>query len=216
MSDPTETWARRLASIAEPVLQGTPLTSPSTPAAIREFITSFADELGHRRAVDPYVLSTMLNTPAGPPPDSAAAPDVKAWASVASGRAVEGVDLSGSGPLAYPHAADGIEIATEIELSVLHALWRSAIVTGSGIALARAHSAAAWAIAHLQPDNATGHPWAAGLFIARWVEAGDIAARMYADTLIHNSIVAAGRPDRFSAVLLLDAAGLLRMGRQAG
>ncbi|MCC6676493.1 MAG: hypothetical protein IT436_05055 [Phycisphaerales bacterium] len=209
-----EVWARRLEAVAAPVLHGTPLTLPSDAEAARRFILAFADERGHRRGVDPFVLAAFLGVPAPVAEPSSPTPDVRAWAAVARDQDPDRLELEGSGPLLYgrdpSRESEGIETATEVELAVLHALWRRATRKNHPRFDHRAMSAARWAVATLQPDNATGHPWAVAVFIELWIASGDAEARLYAETLIHNSLVGAGAPDRFSAVLLLDSAWLLR------
>lgn len=208
-----EIWARRLDAVAQPALKGTPLVQPSDLEATRRFILSFADEYGHRRAVDPFVLAALLGVSAPVAEPRSPTPDVRAWAAVARGETPDDALIEGSGPLLYGRDTcdpEGIETATEAELAVQHAAWRRAVETRDARIVYRAMTAARWAVATLQPDNATGHPWAVAVFIELWIESGDAEARLYAETLIHNSLVGAGVPDRFSAVLLLDAARLLR------
>lgn len=209
-------WAERLRRIAGPVLADTPLIGPATPAEARRFVDEFRDEHGHRRPVDRYLLSTVLGLPAEPPGAGAAA-DVQAWAGVAAGQDPPFIDLEAHGPLVFAPGrpgAPGIETSTEMELAVLHALWRRSGGPGGARARRRALAAARWAVAELQPDNATGHPWAVAVFLELWFVSDEPEARLYAETLVHNCLVAAGRPDRFSAVLLLDSANLLDV--QAG
>ncbi|MBZ0171155.1 MAG: hypothetical protein K8E66_02125, partial [Phycisphaerales bacterium] len=59
----------------------------------------------------------------------------------------------------------------------------------------------------------TNHPWAVHVFLrlslAESDRAASDAARLHAETLLHNALVSSGRPDRFSACLLLDAARAL-------
>lgn len=207
-------WSRRLLGIAEPVLASTPLLNPTGEPQATEFIRSFADELGHRRTVDPFVLAALLGV--RPPGSVSRAADVRAWADLAAGEAPAAVNEETAGPLAYGQDA-GIEIETEVELAVLHAVWRRGVLADSARLRQRAIAAARWAMSRLQPDNATGHPWAVAVFIELWLAGDDLEARHYAETLIHNSLVTNGRPDRFSAVLLLDAARLIEAaGRRGG
>jgi hypothetical protein len=65
--------------------------------------------------------------------------------------------------------------------------------------------AAEYLIAEVQPDNATNHPFALAAFLAL-AHAGNFEAMLYAQTLLHNCQVQLGRPDAFSAALLLHAA----------
>lgn len=214
MTSAKAVWSRRLAAIAQPVLVGTPLTEPADDAAKARFIQNFEDELGHRRPVDQPLLAAILgvHAPATAEPGS---PDVAAWTDVCAGRDPARVQ-GGDGPLVYGGEEHGIEIGTETELAVLHALWRRGVTGPSAPARTRAIAAACWAIGHLQPDNATGHPWAVAVFIELCLATGSDEARLYAETLVHAGTVATGRPDRFSAVLLMDSARLLTLNDQAG
>lgn len=109
-----------------------------------------------------------------------------------------------------------LEVWTERELSCVHALgWlasgRGAGSDRSGSLKPRLDAAMAWHIDNLQPDNATNHPWAVHLFLAWGLKAGEASATLYAEALLHNCQVNQGRPDAFSAHVLLDAADALRV-----
>lgn len=178
----------------------------STPEAVHTFITTFRDNAGHRRAVDAALLSSLFRVPAPALPTSANF-DARVW------WALQGQPLpafSPEGSLVPEPERGGIELWTEAELASLHALWNLACDRKDQALRSRAVSAARWLMAEIQPDNATNHPWAVHVFAtlsshADPVIAGD--ARLYAETLLHNTIIAGqGRPDRFSATILLDAA----------
>lgn len=225
-------WSRRLLTTASRALANTPLVSdePVTEAATAAFIAEFQDEHGHRRAVDRYLLAHALGHPhlalatslASSDP-TANSTDIALWAALCAGRDPSGL-IATHGPLI--HETRGvIETDTEAELSALHALWWHAkghptIATGlepvasprklsTSPLIDRCMDAARHAVDVLQPDNATCHPWAIAVFVELWLQTGDLSARLYAETLEHNSLIAMGRPDRFSAVLLLDAARML-------
>jgi len=70
----------------------------------------------------------------------------------------------------------------------------------------RALAAAEWHLEALQPDNATNRPWACHVFAILGVERARPDAILHAQTLVHNCMVAQGRPDRRSALILVDAA----------
>lgn len=201
-------WIRAL---AEPVLRETPLCAPSTPAQRVGFIDSFADERGHRRAVDRPLLAFMLGekpptTPAlgASRPGARTSADLELWTALAENRAPAWAP-SGHGPLVFRLDDPAIEIATETELSALHALDHLEKRGGEAWATReRTEEAAAWCVAHLQPDNATNHPWAAHIFARLGL--ADAEAALYAETLVSNCLALTGAPDRFSACVLLDAA----------
>ncbi|MEO1585156.1 MAG: hypothetical protein AAFR96_11390, partial [Planctomycetota bacterium] len=67
-------------------------------------------------------------------------------------------------------------------------------------------------IREIQPDNATNLPWAVHVFCVLAERDGDADASLYAETLLHNCVVGgAGRPDKLSALILLDSARRLRL-----
>lgn len=121
--------------------------------------------------------------------------DVILWSGLAAGRdspsALEaaGLELDADGPLWATDDWTAIEVWTEAELSGLHALWR--LLRQGGIERAalrgRIRRAAAWHVEHTQPDNATGRPWAAHVFLIEGLISGWPDARAYAETLLHNA-----------------------------
>ena len=207
MSSPTAAWADRLRRIARPVLAGTPLVSPATPDEKRRFVENFEDEEGHRRIWDGFLLGWMLGVKVEPVGE----PWLWSWERLAcEDRKAEG----SAPPRAHPPhfaLADAwtLEQETEKELAGLHAWWwlertqanppPNPLPPGGGL-----ETAAAWVMANIQPDNATGHPWAIQVFLEH--AAHDASARHYAETMLHNCMVHRGAPDRLSAIILLDAA----------
>ena len=119
------------------------------------------------------------------------------------------VDIEASGPLFEQGSSRTIEVWTERELSGLHALERLALRRGRPDLAARARAGALWHVEHTQPDNATNRPWGASLFLVIAHESEDLAARLYAETLIHNCQTTHGVPDALSAHILRDAADAL-------
>jgi hypothetical protein len=211
-------WAAHLEALAGPVLAGSPLDPSADPMPDpASFVASFRDESGHRRGVDRPLLSFMLGLPAGtPPPITPDRLDERLWWALHDSAA--GVELlpDVKGPLVGRHAfeAGPIEIVTETELGALHAL-RHLADRDRGLR-DQCIAAAEWHVRTLQPDNGTNHPWAVHVFLELARLGGSIAdgARLHAETLTHNAMVATGRPDRFSACLLLDAARFLRRGTE--
>lgn len=174
----------------------------------------FSDEMGHRRPVDaPFLAWRSRRKPGKCEGESL---DVRAWWSVASDPvdlgALRGMLAShrpgpgGFGALSEQSAHQTIEVWSETELSTLHALWWVWVRTGDGEMGKMLVEAARWHIAHLQPDNATNHPWAAHVFAALDACEGVREAGLYAQTLVHNCQTALGRPDRLSVQILADAA----------
>lgn len=208
-----EDFAAWVVSLAEPVLRETPLCRGHTPGEAKEFVEGFADERGHRRAVDRYLLEYMLGGATSraievAEPTSVArmarhSPEIELWAALAQGRAPAWRPAQG-GSLIFRHDDPAIEIATEAELCALHAVGHLVRRGDAGWATReRMEEAAAWSMAHLQPDNATNHPWAVGVFAELGVR--DAEAALYAETLVSNCLALTGKPDRFSACVLLDA-----------
>lgn len=205
-------WIR---SLAEPVLRDTPLCHEASAEVAAVFLTTFADERGHRRAVDRPLLEFMLRrrgwmgiAGSAPPSPASHQPEVELWRSLAGSRASTW-SPSASGPFIFRLDDPAIEVATEAELCAIHAARH--LVHRADTAWAtpeRVAEAARWVMAHLQPDNATNHPWAVHVFAELGVV--DPEAALYAQTLVSNSLALTGRPDRFSACLLLDAAECIR------
>lgn len=113
------------------------------------------------------------------------------------------------GALVPQGAHHAIEVWTETEFSALHALSRLARMHARHDWDAAALSHAQWHLDQTQPDNATNHPWAVHLFVRLAAEEGDAAARLMAETMVHDCRVMTGTPDRLSAEILIDAAELL-------
>jgi hypothetical protein len=205
-----ERWCRRLRDAAGEGLCGTPLEpGVATDAAARErFAAGFGDERGHRRRVDRPLLARLLGVSAGPEPTGPA--DAALWWALVSGQPDRGVpSRARRGPLLPLAGTDAIEVWTESELAALHAVFDAAVDGGDAPLLARSFDAARWHVANVQPDNATNHPWAVHVFAALGARDGDTGAELHAQTLLHNCQVQTGRPDRFSALVLLDAAQTL-------
>lgn len=197
-------WGERLRSLAEPVLAGTPLVVAGPEGAARRWIDEFRDERGHRRVVDRPLLVHMLGLHE-PVVSETGRTDLRLWRMLASGGGDPlGTVAPGDGPLSPDFDSMTIETATETELASLHAMFW--LARGRPEAMERASRAAAWFAQNLQPDNATNHAWASHVFIGLWLETGNTEMRMLGETLIHNAIVATGKPGKFSAVLLLDSA----------
>lgn len=100
-----------------------------------------------------------------------------------------------------------IEVWTETELAAVHAAW----LLGSTWR-AEARRAAVWLVEHIQPDNATNHPWGIHVFVTLAHETGAAQYELYAQTLLHNCQVTTGRPDPFSAMILKHSALALQAG----
>lgn len=138
--------------------------------------------------------------------------EVGLWRALMRGdfAAARAVMLPGPGaPLLDLDAETSIEVRTESELCALHAAWHLARLTRDDNLHERCVRAARWHVENLQPDNATNHPWAIHVFVLTALRLGDAEASLYAQTLLHNSQVSLGRPDRLSAAILLDAARAL-------
>jgi hypothetical protein len=198
-------WSRRLRRIAEPVLAGTPILRQASLAEKQAFADTFADEAGHRRVWDAFLLARIL----GLPNPTTTEPWLWSW----SGASAE--PPRREPPFFALPQAWALEQETEKELAGLHGWsWRLrqsplADTQSSGPLF---DAAVEWTLANIQPDNATNHPWAIHVFLERASRAGDplsTDARLYAETMLHNTIVHMGRPDRFSALILWDAADAL-------
>lgn len=207
--------AADLRRLAEPVV---PDLDPAAPQPdLAGAIAGFRDELGHRRATDAPLLARLMGTHPGATPGDLH-PDAALWWALHD-RSLDPVTLieAADGPLVPSLRRLGMEVWSEGELAALHALSWHADRPGWSYLAARVESAARWHLAELQPDNATNRPWAVHVFADLAHRTGDATAHAHVGTLVHNSVVSLGRPDRLSAVILLDSADWLsrRVSRPA-
>lgn len=200
-------WADRLERLAMSGLSGTPLAR-DTATDPEVWLEGFRDEWGHHRAVDRPMLAWLLGIDPGPTPDDPR-PDVRLWWAIHD-RTNEPMDvIQPSGALVHREAHVGLEVWTESELGALHALWDLAVQRDRSDLSDRCIEAARIHLDQLQPDNATNHPWAVHVFV-EMARRGSAEALLYAQLLVSNAQVGLGRPDRFSACLLLDASRMIR------
>ncbi len=188
------------------------------------------DELGHRRSVDGPLLRWLKARGRAVPSGGTeglgldAGPDVRLWEALTD----PGIDIDlllrdvGAGaagpsrlhgewsfPGLLPQRGVGLEVWTERDLCAIHALHRLGIERGRGDWVGLSERAAGLHVSHVQPDNATAHPWAIHVFVGLGLEQPGGGATLFAQTLLHNCQVALGRPDALSALILLDAADAL-------
>ncbi len=193
--------AQRLRSVAATNPSLADLRTIEDPSA---FIEHFSDEHAHRRSVDRPFLTCLLrraghslDAPTHPHPATIATALWHALATAQRPPASADVPLT---PLT-DHAS--IEVWTEELLCALHAASWLARTDPAWHSAVDAHLP--WIVEHLEPDNATRHPWSVHLFLT----AGDPALRLYADEQLHACRVQLAYPDRLSALILLDAAAFL-------
>lgn len=191
-------------ALTSPTLAGLAVASPSQQPTL---IMQFTDEAGHRRQIDLPLLADLFHARFTPPSLPAnAALDLRLWSAIQDDTVDPRSLIAPAGqPLIGLSTPLVIETASQTELGALHALWTIAQRRHSPALRERCVQAAEFLIAELQPDNATNHPFAVAVFLAL-AEAGNFEAMLYAQTLIHNCQVQLGRPDAFSAALLLHAA----------
>jgi len=137
--------------------------------------------------------------------------------------AMEAIDLDGDGSLLAEDPDFAIEVWTERELMAMHLLLNRAVINRDVIAMERVARAARWHAENIQPDNATGRPWAAHAFFAAHLLTGDPVLAMHADTITHNARVTLAssrrndhpdllrQADLMSALILLDGASALEL-----
>jgi len=216
MSDAFTQQATHLRASLEPLARSSPRLCDLIDAPREhhvELIDTFADDAGHRRRIDRPLLADLFGLSLSPPTLlPTASLDERLWWLVHSADPTANIS-SWLAPIGQPLIGRAtplvIETATETELGALHALWTIARRRSNATLRTRCLDAARLLIAELQPDNATNHPWAIAVFLAL-AEVGDPGIRpdalLYAQTLVHNCQVQLGRPDSFSAALLLHAA----------
>ncbi|GJM18797.1 MAG: hypothetical protein DHS20C14_10100 [Phycisphaeraceae bacterium] len=202
-------WAAYLRAISQPALAGTPPVGGASEPETRAWVDGFRDELGHRRTVDGALLARVCRIDQSPPPERLAPEDRLWWGAPVESIEDMLVDDSEGGPLLMSSRSGGaIETMTEGELMALHALWARREARPDG--RTRCLAAARWHVAELQPDNATGVPWAVHVFVEMALAAGDegerSAALFHAEGLVHAACVTLGRPGIRAACILLDAA----------
>ena len=193
MSSQPTVWADRLLSSAKLTLGEDPL------AGTREALTGSVGSLRMARLVS-NVLG--VQTQLGFTPEST---DERLWASLAGLAELPDSPTTDVGPITGEPSGPAIEVWTEVELASVHAAWS----LGGNWRESAARSAA-WLVEHVQPDNATNRPWAVHVFAQLAESTGDPSYELYAQTLLHNCQVTSGRPDPFSAMILLHAAGELQ------
>jgi len=208
-------WVQFIESLIKPVISGMPLNEPV--AQQTEFIDSFSDEYGNRRATDRPFISTLFGISQSPTVESSDALDEQLWWLINSNKLTKehALDLiEPTGPLVSDSEKLAIEYRTMVELSALHALWNFAQEIASPDLINRCINAAHWHIKELQPDNGINRPWAAHVFIYLASTTLDhemsSLANLHAQTLIHNTSVTLGQPDRLSALILKDISNQLQ------
>ncbi|MEQ8317345.1 MAG: hypothetical protein RIE77_07135 [Phycisphaerales bacterium] len=190
-SQPLDRWTARLRAIV----------GPEPPSGV--VAGEFADESGHRRAVDAPLIAWLTENTTRPTKGQGL--DVDLWHALANDSDLAAT-FSPDGPLQDADAPGrgevAIEVWTERELSAIQALWTIGVQRDEPRLVQRAEAAAAWCVQELQPDNATAHPWGVNAF-ASLAASGDIEADLYAQALVHNAQVATGRVGRFAKLVLL-------------
>lgn len=205
-------WANRIITVAGSAPQKKPASA------------AFSDEAGHRRSIDAPLLLWRARRTSTNPSDTtsgtSAEPDVLLWwaltdPAIDPRRVLDEADAprtsADRGALIPIARTAAIEVWTEREFSCLHALWWLARRDHDPHLIQRVERAVTWHIEHIQPDNATAHPWALHVFLEASIadpQAHD--ARLYAETLLHNCRVTLGHPDALSREILLDSADALR------
>ena len=208
------------------------LVSQADPAILHpekmgaEEIRNFRDDRGHRRAVDVPFLTFRGGGKAADRPGDATPDELLWWAlhdetvdvdRILAENRPQPVDKSqlhhlrgGEGGLFAQGLFRTIEVWTEADLAGLHALWHLARKQKRKDWQEKVLKTAAWHVEEVQPDNGTNHPWALHVFLFLAREGDSPGALLHAETLLNNSLITLGRPDRFSAHILADCAACLR------
>lgn len=185
------------------------------PASARDEVRLWWALLDSNVEVDELLIAGGREVVSGTEADGMnAAPMAK---SLHGGEGVPG-DIERHPPL-LAWSAGSVEVFTQTQLCAMHALWHLAAARGRADWRRMCLNAAAWFVEHIQPDNATNHPWGIHVFVMLSAErrgAGDPMsiglageADLYAQAMLHNCQVGMGRADSFSAHVLADAAKAL-------
>ncbi|MBM90293.1 MAG: hypothetical protein CMJ35_01600 [Phycisphaerae bacterium] len=210
-------WIKHLEALTRPVLKGVPFEAP--PAVRAEYIETFRDEFGNRRASDRPFLCHMLGVTVPMERDSEAMGlDERLWWCVARCEPLPaGLIAPIDGLLPDPDSL-AIEYRTMVELGALHAFWALSMRDGGMSLRQRALDAARWHIQELQPDNAINRPWGLPVFLQLSFcdtdESVAQTAQLHAQTLLHNACINFGKPDLLSAMILHNAAQMLEASAQ--
>lgn len=174
---------------------------------------AFADELGHRRRIDGFLIAALTGIGAPQPPsasDVEVSGELALWrlALGAAGEPESILRLQPTESLLSHAPSTSIEVLTEAELAALHALWTVARLRRREDLVIRCFAAAEWHLHELQPDNATHLPWAIHVFIMLALTRNRADGLLDAETRLHNALTGAGggRPDARSAMILEHAA----------
>jgi hypothetical protein len=230
-----ENWRRMLLGVAEPVACGIDLRAPfaddfghtrAVDAALLAWCrlmsaggsTDTRDSLvlPHKTGHSAFHVEHPETVTAGTRPEAV---DADLWRALVTGAPAEEIDRTlqrargrergtwDAGTL-VPQAGMALEVWTETDLSAMHGLWWLALRHDRADWRSLLEGAISWHLENIQPDNATNHPWALHLFALRDINAptGDGAARLHGELMLHNCQIALGRPDRLSALILMDAA----------
>lgn len=207
-------WKSHIGSLIKQPLLDIPFDAPNEQK--RSYINIFEDEYGNRRSTDRPFLAHLFGVIL-PQPKEIHALDEQLWWMIQSDNHTNSFDLDKIEALIAPndalvHNSDSlaIEYRTMVELCALHALWIIATRMNSAQLIERAFNAAAWHTRELQPDNAINRPWSTQVFIALSQQTNDTElshlAHLHAQTLIHNTSINMGVPDKLSALVLKDIA----------
>lgn len=188
-------WAKGLRHAAG----GAPTHIDALTRFVRANRTNALPFLTHRGVVAP------AQRPADPDPDAALWWAVVDRSPEAALRILPDATTT-PGPIFPQDGVTAIEVWSESELSALHALWWLSRTPEASLLRDRMFLCARWHLENTQPDNATNRPWAIPVYLELAMIDRSPAARLFAETLLHNARAANGVPEPFSAQILLDAA----------
>lgn len=194
---------------------------PATPQEWADLLTAVArtapppDGSLHLGTMEPVVRAALLATAAGtmapglpPPPGTGEHTECATWRALLSGDAPPEALFDPVRPtLMARDDYSAIEVWTDAELCVMHALWFLARRDGDRRAAARLDTVRTWHLAHTQPDNATNRPWALHVFAL----GAEPESQLYAQTLLHNAMALDARPNSLAGLILASSAAAMRM-----
>ncbi len=195
-------WAERLSALATAGGAGEPPINRDPALS--------GDENGNRLPIDAYLLARIHGD--RPPDDrldqTPRTLALRIWQQACASSPAP-ITLSASPPLVTSGDFGSIETWTESLLCATHGLGWLSLRDSVAYPRPRVDRELDWLIEHVEPDNATRHPWAVHLFLDAALSRNCAEAMLYAQDLLHACQIDRRRPPWRSAWILRDSAAWL-------